>query len=235
MIRGAIDIGNSRHKTGLFDSNGTLLETAIFDDLPNALEWLVTKGAEETIISDVRGNNLEVDFPINIIYVTPDLKLPFRNRYRTPETLGADRLAAMAAVAVLYPGKASLVFDIGTCMTIDLLSPSNEYFGGNISPGLQMRLKAMEFYTGKLPLASLGNINLPMGNDTMSALANGAIVGMKNEIEGYIASTLAQFPDANVVLCGGDAHYFDKQLKYKIFANQNLVLFGLYQLLVFND
>lgn len=235
MKKGVIDIGNTRNKAGLFNEGGELELIQMFETANDAAKWLFEQGAKKLFVSDVKGVSIDAVKDVKILYLDETTKLPFTNKYSTPKTLGTDRIAAMAAVAQLFPGKASLVFDIGSCMTIDLLEPNMTYNGGNISPGLQMRLKAMHNYTGKLPLSDLNQMHLPMGNSTVSALANGAFLGLKNEIEGYIENTLHQFPEANIILCGGDAHYFEKQLKFKIFANHNLVLLGLYHLLIFND
>lgn len=235
MKKGVIDIGNTRNKAGLFSELGELESVESFDTANAAARWLMQEGANKIFVSDVKGVEIETMRGCSIQFLNAETKLPFKNLYETPHTLGTDRVAAMAAVAKLYPGEASLVFDIGSCMTIDLLEADMSYRGGNISPGIQMRLKAMHHYTGKLPLSDLDHLHLPMGNTTLSALANGAFMGLKNEIEGYIENTFQRFPNANIILCGGDAHYFEKQLKYKIFANHNLVLLGLYHLLIFND
>ncbi len=235
MKKGAIDIGNTRHKAAYFDNMGTIIQLEYFDHLFTALQWLKSEGVGKVMVANVKGSEITTIEGLEIIYLSHTTKLPFKNSYKSPETLGADRLAAMAAVASIYKGDANLVFDIGTCMTIDFLNPQREYFGGNISPGLQMRLKAMHTFTNKLPLSNMEHLHLPAGNDTLSALANGAFIGLKNEIETYISDTLESYPNANIILCGGDAHYFEKQFKYKIFANHNLVLLGLYHLLVFND
>lgn len=231
-VRGVIDNGNTRCKAGLFKDN-QLTETVYLNNLQQAFDWLKNNGATQAIISSVRADQ---NFTTDIIYytVTKDLKLPFTNLYKTPETLGADRIAAMAAAASLYPGKASLVFDIGTCMTIDFQNEHHEYRGGNISPGLNMRLKAMHQMTGKLPLSSVDEMQLPIGTTTLSALANGAFLGLQHEIDGYVMNALEKNSDTCIILCGGDAHYFEKPLKYKIFANPNLVLQGLYYLLIIN-
>jgi type III pantothenate kinase len=225
MKRGAIDIGNTRCKAGFFDNKGRLQSVEIFSNLSDAIEWLEKQNIAEAMVSDVKGSAKIETANFSIRYLDSSIKLPFNNLYQSPETLGADRVAVMAAASRLYPLQASIVFDIGTCMTIDVLSPENNY----------MRLKAMQHFTDKLPLSSPEHHHFAMGNTTLSALANGVFCGMLYEIEGYILNVKEQYPDANIILCGGDAHYFEKQLKYKIFADQNLVLIGLYHLLVFND
>lgn len=233
--RGAIDIGNTRVKAGIFDENGKLTQIEFFPELREAITWLQTHDITNVMISDVKGAGVTPSDGMKIRFVESSMKLPFKNLYMSPETLGADRIAAMSAAASLFPGRASLVFDIGTCITIDLLNLQNEYKGGNISPGVQMRLKAMAHYTQKLPLATMENADFTMGHDTYSALSNGVATGILHEMEGYITKARELYPDVNILLCGGDAHYFEKQLKYRIFADQNLVLLGLYHLSLLND
>lgn len=228
---GVIDNGNTRCKAGIFEA-GELIDTAVFPAIDTAVSWLKDKGTEAIIASSVAGTVPEN--AAGLLTVSDRLKLPFNNLYATPATLGADRIAALAGAAVLYPGEDCLIFDIGTCMTIDFLSADLQYRGGNISPGLKMRMEAMHHFTGRLPLATAADILPPMGSSTLSALANGAFQGLIYEIEGYISRTLETHPNTRIILCGGDTVHFEKQLKYRIFANQNLVLQGLYHLLILN-
>jgi type III pantothenate kinase len=120
-------------------------------------------------------------------------------------------------------------------MTIDLLLPDNTYKGGNISPGLNMRLQAMHSMTGRLPLVSGENALIELGNDTHSAIANGALSGMYHEIESYITNYLEMYSDLQIVFCGGDHSRFDLNGKYRIFAAPEFVLLGLYHLLLLNE
>lgn len=141
----------------------------------------------------------------------------------------------MAAASTLYNGQAVLVFDIGTCMTIDLLHPGNIFKGGNISPGIDLRLKALHHYTGRLPLVPSETPHEAFGTDTATAIAAGVINGMRNEIESYIRHTEYTYPDLITILCGGNQNRFDLSDKFKIFAAPDFVLQGLYHLLILNE
>jgi type III pantothenate kinase len=235
MHRAAVDIGNTRIKCALFDDAGHIREHAVFTLIPEVMAWLSQQGAGKVMVSSVGRHKLPAMQGVKIYNLSYETKTPFTNLYGTPETLGVDRIAAMAAACSMYPGIPVLVFDIGTCMTIDLMHASKVYKGGNISPGLGMRLKAMHTMTDKLPYASVEDVSDTAGNSTKNALANGALWGMKYEIEGYIAHYLSLYPDLSVVICGGDFSHFDKQLKYKIFAAPDFVLQGLYHLLLLNE
>ncbi len=168
---------------------------------------------------------------LNLDYRTP---LPIKNQYKTPKTLGKDRLAAIMGAHALYPDQAALVIDAGTCVTYDVLDNKRQYLGGNISPGWQMRLDAMEHFTAKLPRPETKALDNWLGEDTNSALQDGAYYGLLFEMQGYINEIKTKYPFVNVLLTGGDAEFFAKKLKSKIFVNQNLVLIGLNKTLHYN-
>lgn len=172
------------------------------------------------------------EFPF--ILVDPFTPLPIKNKYRSPETLGYDRLAGAVAGAALFPGNEVLVINAGTCLTFDFVNRRGEYLGGSISPGMQLRLRALHTFTGKLPLLSYRNVSQTIGNDTETSLLTGVINGIIHEIEGVTAEYRRQFPGMKVVFSGGDRNYFVKRLKISIFALPNCVTYGLYQILQFN-
>lgn len=233
MLIAAIDKGNTRCKVGIFSPNGKLETIEIAESYDNAIAFLNAQNIDTAISNS--NDKIHIIPNFNLVKFDHDFKLPFINKYQTPYTLGIDRIAAVAAVALSFKNQNTLVFNAGTCLTIEFLNANNEYFGGNISPGLLMRLKAMNTFTQKLPLSTIENILPTMGNSTLSALANGAYYGMLNEIEGYINYYKSQCIQLNIVLCGGDTLHFDKQLKTEIFAQPNLVLEGLYQILRLNE
>lgn len=234
MNKLVIDVGNTLVKGGLFNEKGELAKIEVAHSIHEIIEKFETANLNYVYLSSVKKlSEINISIPFGVL----DDKsiLPFKNLYKTPETLGRDRIAAVAAASVLYPHTPVLILDIGTCMTIDFINASNEYLGGNISPGINMRLKAMNLLTDKLPLSSKDCETDFLGDSTLSALANGAIVGMSNEIEGYIVNFMLNYPDLKVVFCGGDAIFFEKRVKNKIFADPNFVLQGLYQLLLLNE
>jgi type III pantothenate kinase len=160
--------------------------------------------------------------------------LPIRSSYQTPETLGKDRLAAVVGAAFLQPDMDILVIDAGTAVTYDCIDASGVYHGGNIAPGVEMRLKALHTFTQKLPLVKV-NANVDfLGKDTQSAIQAGVLYGVVLEIDGYIERLMLKYPKLSVFLTGGSAVLFDNKLKSRIFADKNLVLTGLNRILQHN-
>jgi type III pantothenate kinase len=155
-------------------------------------------------------------------------KLNFTVPVGKPETVGADRLALSAAVVHFYPGKNNLVVGLGSCITYNFINKYNQFLGGSISPGLEMRFRAMHEQTALLPLIEK-DWNFPLiGYDTKTNLLSGVIMGMAKEIEGIVEEYEKKYSNFNVVLTGGDCTYFERLLKKKIFADPNLLYKGLY-------
>lgn len=235
-----IDIGNTRTKAGLF-RNGKLeyREARENREIGDLLALATNHKAENVILSTVadavatplREALASRFFFMELSAATP---LPIKNLYRTPETLGKDRLAAVVGAYALYPGQACLVVDAGTCITYDLLSSGGDYLGGNISPGIAMRLKAMHTFTARLPLVAPGPLEEWIGDSTEAALRNGGQLGALLEAEGYLRYCRSRFGAIHGIFTGGDADFFAKNLKSEIFVNHNLVLIGLDQILNYN-
>lgn len=235
----AIDFGNSRTKIGIFQGN-ELLSTQIFEELSkNSIENLFTDFPliSSIIYSSVRDVDPEIIEHLQnfkkTIQLTHKSALPFTNKYKTPETLGKDRIAGVAGALALLPGKNVLIIDAGTCITFDILTSKSEYLGGGISPGIAMRFKSMNTFTGKLPLikANIYDKAELIGTTTESSMESGVKNGIVCELDGIIDQYKLQFPDLNVIVTGGDYKYFDKYLKNNIFAAPNLVLIGLKKIL----
>lgn len=160
-------------------------------------------------------------------WVNADLNLPFSIHYKTPATLGADRIAGAAASIHLAPNKNRLVIDAGTCVTYDILTATNEYLGGHISPGIHMRLKAMHQFTDSLPLVELIDETFFPGTNTQSSILSGATEGLTFEMQGFIRHYESIYPDLQIFLSGGDAKFLAKRLKNSIFVEPELVFIGL--------
>jgi type III pantothenate kinase len=238
-----IDQGNSYTKIFLFDKNKVeflrIIETARFDiqRLSNLItEYQVKKG----IISSVA-----VSFPFaELCRLNPELQLikfdhttpiPVINAYQTPQTLGLDRLAGVIGAHNIFPGSNVLVIDAGTAVTFDLINSEAQFLGGNISPGLDTRFRALHQFTGKLPLVEKSGIFSLVGKSTEEAIRNGVQNGLLFEIDGYIDRLRAEYFDCKVILTGGDAIFFEKKLKNTIFAEPNLVAIGLNRILNYNE
>lgn len=234
-----IDIGNSRTKLALFKEQD-LVKFLVWDKLRvNQLKALFKKYAYQKVALLASGNIPEAPkrylqqnfYFLELSHSTP---LPITNLYKTPKTLGRDRLAGAIGAADQFPGKNCLIIDAGTCITYDFIDKNANYHGGSISPGIFLRLKAMNAFTAKLPLVKPKKTLDLVGFNTKTALQTGGQLGAIFEMEGFIGRYKKTFGKINVVLTGGDAEYFAINLKTKIFVNNNLVLFGLNKILKHN-
>lgn len=210
------------------------------DNLEKLDSFLAKYPCQKGILSTVIPLNNKVQqqiraLPFHINILDASTPIPIKNCYKTPQTLGTDRLAVAVAAAIQFPKKDVLIIDSGTCITFELVTALGEYLGGNISPGINMRLKALNHDTGQLPLEeSKGNIP-DLGYNTETAIRSGVINGIKYEIEGYIHSLRKKYPSLLILLTGGNHFNFDSQLKSDIFADKFLVLRGLNYILRYND
>jgi len=235
-----IDQGNSSTKIGIFDQY-ELIESTVFEKFGQSeISEIFDKfPIEACILSSVRQDNQDVIEALRsvttvLIELSHNTPIPITNSYKTPETLGKDRLAAVIGAAFLKPKSDILVIDAGTAITYDFINSDNVYHGGNIAPGLNMRLRSMHEFTQKLPLAEVLIDSPLLGNDTQSALSSGALHGIVYEIEGYINHLKIKYPQLLVLLTGGSTFYFISKLKNAIFAERNLVLIGLNRILQYN-
>lgn len=234
----SIDIGNSFSKVAVFKDKTLVFHQRLNKlgviDLAQVIEKFAVK---KSIISSVNQDISALEEFLKRLTTyrrfTALLSNGVQNLYQTPTTLGLDRWAAILGANSIYPNGSSLVIDAGTCITYDLLNHKKQYFGGSISPGINMRFKAMNHYTGRLPLLSFDeNEAISEGKDTETAIKNGVLQGVLNEIEGFIAINNKKESDLKVILTGGDANFLYKQLQNSIFAPQiikdtHLVLKGL--------
>lgn len=236
-----IDIGNNRTKLGLFENaNLVAKEVLSADQQTKILEWLTNHQPKNTILSTV-GQPLPVELEQQIrtlslyfIKLSQDTPLPIQSQYQTPETLGKDRIAAVIGASVHFPNEHCVIIDAGTCITYEVLHARKGYLGGNIAPGLYMRYKAMHEFTANLPLVENEEVLQTIGYSTKSALQNGGQLGCLYEIEGFVADMELKIGQLNVILTGGDADFFAKKMKRKIFVHHNLVLEGLNKILSYN-
>lgn len=159
------------------------------------------------------------------------LKLPFVNHYKTPSTLGKDRIAAIVGAVHLYPDKNILVVDFGTAITFEVINQNKEYLGGNISPGMETRYRALHTFTNQLPLLKSVYPIPFLGQSTEEAITCGVQQGIIFETQTYIKEIEEKLGNLMVVFTGGDAIFFEKTVKYPIFVVPDLVMIGLNQIL----
>jgi len=234
-----IDIGNTLTKVGIFNQNDILyLNTCKTITLKQLQNLLIDYYIDKAIISSVKNYSplIKEFLKENLLFVelSEITKIPIKVRYTTTETLGKDRLSAVVAAKSIYPNNNVLVINAGTCITYDFIDKNSEYYGGAISPGIQMRLKALNTFTEKLPLIkSKKNVEL-IGNSTHNSILSGVMNGVMYEASGFIKSYNDNFSDLKVILSGGDMNYFDKKFKNSIFAFSNIVIHGLNIILDFN-
>ncbi len=241
MQRLIIDIGNTSVKLAVYNDD-TLTMHQQADNLTLEILQKIDKEfpmIKSSILSAVR------DYPETIdtflkkkffhITVNSETALPFVNEYKTPATLGKDRIAAAAAAINIFPGENVLVIDAGTSITYDLITKKGTYLGGGISPGIMMRFKALNTFTGKLPLITEIDDAPLIGDDTRSSIKSGVLNGILAEVNGIVESYRNRFDTLKIIISGGDYKYFDKKLKNSIFATPNIVMQGLLEILKINE
>lgn len=227
------DFGNTRQKLAIF-SGSELIETRLLSDLGAvAIESLIRElKPDKTILSSVINHSPELEMMLGersrfhkLSHLT---RLPFTTPVGKPETIGADRLALVAASVNLFPGKNNLAIALGTAITYNFVNKYHEFLGGGISPGMEMRFRSLHDYTALLPVVK-EDWNFPLvGYDTVTNITSGVILGMAKEIDGFIDAYKERYGNFNVLLTGGNSAYFVPHLKNKIFADQNLIFKGLY-------
>jgi len=186
-------------------------------------------------VGDFNKNELdEIQKLFSVLVLNENTKLPFINKYKTPKTLGVDRIALIAAAIFRYPNENVLIFDAGSCLTYDFINNNKVFYGGAISPGIEMRYKALNSYTENLPKLSAIEKIPSEGNTTENAIHFGVINGIIQEIEGVISLFKAKNKKLTVVLTGGDTIFLAKNIKSTIFANPNFLLEGLNGILIYN-
>ncbi len=232
----AIDLGNSRLKLGRFRA-GNLVEVHTYARArkSEALAWLRLQEAHDYAL--LATGNGEARWRSKLAKVAPvwsyewPAACPLQVAYDTPATLGVDRLAAAVAAQAIYPKSELLIVDVGTCITYERVGEDATYLGGNISPGLQLRRRAMHDFTGKLPLVPLvWPETLEWGTSTLSALQLGVLQGAVREVAAYVASFRQNHPSGQVLLCGGDVPFLRPHLPSGLNYRPHLVLEGLAKL-----
>ena len=175
---------------------------------------------------------------VSVQRLTADMPLPIKLDYKTPETLGADRIADACGAAGLHPGEPCLVIDAGTCITVDFIDAKGVYHGGAIMPGLKMNLQALHTFTAKLPLIDLEGVEKTpvLGRSTEESILAGTIGATLLALAGYVALYKEKAPNLRVLLTGGDAKYLLASGTNNGWEHvQNLTLIGLNEIMIYNE
>lgn len=240
-----IDVGNTRTKVAVYE-NSTLQQLVITNNeklVKNISKQIQRiENCVDIILSSVGNLSTETIEALkkigNLMVVTHNTAVPFKNLYTTPTTLGIDRIVLAAGATLKYPKQSKLVIDAGTCITYDFINSANQYHGGAISPGIGLRYKSLNDYTANLPLEKISELHPFVGNSTSAAIHSGVLNGVIAEIEAFIEHFKHQDENLTVILTGGNAEFLVNRLKNSIFANPNFLLeslFLLHQYIKSND
>ncbi|MBI9040460.1 type III pantothenate kinase [Lutibacter sp.] len=235
-----IDCGNTRIKLAVFNNSKMIYNEAFtthnfLEEVVNCIEKYKCNNAIISSVGDLKIEEINtIKEKIPLIQVNSTLKIPFFNKYSTPKTLGVDRIGLVAAAVSQFPKKNVLVIDAGTCITYDFVDAKANYYGGAISPGINIRYKSLKKFTKKLPLLK-PNFNVQLiGDSTETSIHSGIINGVLGEMDSIIERYRIKNEDLTVVLTGGDVKFLSNKLKNSIFANSNFLLEGLNSILTYN-
>jgi len=234
-----IDIGNTLTKVAIIENDEVVFTNRYENITPEILIPIMSEySPEKAIVSTVGKKEINLADYLKSQLPTLELvhktRLPITNLYKTPETLGLDRIAAVVGANYLYPSMDLLVIDSGTAITYDLINSKAGYLGGAISPGISLRYKSLHQHTANLPLLNNAESNSLIGTSTSECIESGVLNGIIGEVGYYITRVKEDFPTIKVVLTGGDANFFVNKLKNSIFVVPNLVIIGLNRILDFN-
>ena len=235
-----IEQGNTSTKVAVYN-NGEFVVSFMFKEL--GLTEIASLFEEYQFVNGILSTVVDTDEQLvaylkehlqRFLLLDENVSLPIEVRYETPVTLGKDRLAAAVGANYLYPENNLLVIDAGTAITYEVIEAGGAYLGGNISPGMTTRFKALNYFTKKLPLVVESDVVQEIGTSTNTAIQAGVVNGIVYEMDGYIEALKKKYPDLLVFLTGGHSFYFERRLKNSIFADINLVLTGLNRILEYN-
>ena len=233
-----LDIGNTQSKLAVFNNSLVVVKTFdsefIIDEIDDfLLLYPSIKNLIVCSVTDITLNLEKYNFN-NVHFVSSNSNIPFENLYLSKDSLGNDRIALVSSASISYPGKNVLIIDAGSCITYDFINDKNQYLGGAISPGLNMRYKSLNEFTSKLPLVSFESSDKLIANQTIDSINVGVANGVVFEIEGFVRQYLSEYDNLTVILTGGNSDFLSNQLKISIFANQNFLLEGLNNLIKLN-
>ncbi len=233
-----VDIGNTLIKATFFKSSKIEKKYSFEKSKTKKLyELLDSSNIEKIFISNVGSqiDTLKLSKYKKVLHFKENLKIPLKLNYRDKNKLGKDRIAAMVGARKLFPAKNLLVIDIGTCITMDVLTNDGIFLGGRISPGIQLRYKSLSF-TQQLPFLNFVYNKDIYGNDTESSIHTGIQRSIISEIRDFNSELLKQLNILYVIITGGDMNFLLSELKNTIFASEeNLVAIGLYEIMNYND
>ncbi|OFY67258.1 MAG: hypothetical protein A3H98_02040 [Bacteroidetes bacterium RIFCSPLOWO2_02_FULL_36_8] len=231
----ALDSGNSLTKIGLFKNDKLIKTSALKFNEKLLIRKILSLNPGHIILSSV-GNDLngiykQLKKTIPTFVLRSSSKFPFKNLYKSPKTLGNDRLALAAGAVTLYPHQNCLVISAGTCITYNFINSDTEFIGGAISPGIKMRLDVLHSQTALLPLIKKLTIPPLVGKTTKESIQGGALYGICQEIGGIAKLYRTAYSDLKVILCGGDAEFLKTFIDVPLRVHPHLGMHGLNKIL----
>ena len=235
-----LDFGNSRLKLAIFEGR-ELKEVVILEtDHPASMEKYIDQyHPDRSILSSVIAHDIALEELLiqktKFHKLNYQSKIPITTPVGKPETIGADRLAICSAAVDLFPQHHCLAIGLGTCITYNYINKFHEFLGGSISPGMNMRFRAMHEQTALLPMIQAEHSFPLIGYDTKTNLLSGVILGIAKEIDGIIDMYAEKYSHLRVMLTGGDMDFFVPHLKNKISADPYLLFKGLFAISELNN
>lgn len=234
-----VDIGNTRTKYAVYEDGDWVVRGMGVTEAHDLASAYLQRGQEVNMILSSTGSiSEEVREYLRSVStffceMSSEMPLPIKLGYDTPKTLGVDRIAGCVGGVTLFPGRELLIIDSGTAITYDFVSADGEFLGGNISPGLGIRFRALNEFTVSLPLVKCDVNHGYIGKNTHDAILNGVMNGILFEIRGYIDEAYRNNSDVVIIITGGGSEYLKKTLSRTVFFEDKLVNLGLNRVLEF--
>lgn len=244
MVQLVLDLGNTALKAACFQKRTMLKSSSTLwtssEEIERVLVRMMVYNPSHVFVSSVAGKRKEVDLFLKraeliVTFLTPNTPIPIRNRYEAPETLGPDRLSNAVAAVYLFPNSPCVVIDSGTCIKFDFITPNNEYFGGSISPGIEMRFRALHQFTSRLPLLTRTESVHLIGKNTSESIHSGVINGTLAEVKGILEQYQMTHKNLKVILTGGDYALFERTIKTSVHVEPWLTLKGLNEIFLYQS
>ena len=234
-----VDEGNTLCKIAVLDESEVLCEWSDKEfDMAKVEELIVQFGVECAVVTSTRGGAEKICEQLRskierVLHFSSQTEVPIGVDYSSRQTLGADRIAVAVGVVCGMGVENALIVDMGSAITFDVVE-NGVFKGGNISPGVAMRFRALNEFTAALPLCSTTEPNGEFGKSTTEAIEQGVMQGVLHEIEGYVERVSAEKVKKSIIFCGGDAESFVNRIKSAIFAPRKLMFTGLNEILKYN-
>ncbi|MDR0603639.1 MAG: type III pantothenate kinase [Bacteroidales bacterium] len=239
MMNLILDFGNTCKKLAVVSERKTVFfitqsHIGIDDIVAIEKKYKIRNAILSSVINDTQTIENYLTEKYTFVKLSEKTPLPVKNVYRTKDTLGSDRLACAVAAQNLFPEENVLVLQLGTCITSDFITEEGVYMGGSISPGMEMRFKALHHFSDKLPLIEYQSIDYITGQSSEEAILSGVIHGIIAECNYLIANYKSKYPYLKVIVTGGNLKAFENAIKGEITPFPELVISGLDLILYYN-